>query len=134
MNKILLVLLFTVSYVFALTGEAVFEKYCMACHLESSNINEDQAILKAPPMNRVSERIKMKTSSKEEFLSFVDDYIQDPSAEKGLCRPRAYKRFGVMPPIGKAMSKDERQVISKWLYRHFKDPSSSVRSCANEDQ
>ncbi len=74
----------------------------------------------------------MNTSSKHEFIAYVKDYIQYPSEEKGFCRPKAYKRFGVMPPVGKSMTEDERHLIAVWLYRHFKVLSG--RNCANEDQ
>lgn len=132
MKNLLLILIIASPALFATTGKTVYEKYCISCHLEKSLVNEDQAKLKAPPMNRVSQRLKMNTSSKEEFIDFVKDYIQNPSREKGFCRPKAYARFGVMPPVGKAMTEDERQLIAVWLYRHFK--ASSGRNCANEDQ
>lgn len=132
MKNILLISLIISSSLFAATGKTVYEKYCISCHLEKSRVNEDKAKLKAPPLNRVSQRLKMNTSSKEEFIAYVKDYIQNPSREKGFCRPKAYERFGVMPPIGKTMAEDERQLIAVWLYRHFK--VSSGRNCANEDQ
>lgn len=132
MKKLLLVLLITSTALFATTGKTVYTKYCISCHLEKSAVDEDKATLKAPPMNRVSQRLKMNTSSKKEFIAYVKDYIQHPTQEKGFCRPKAYKRFGVMPPIGKAMTEDERQLIAVWLYRHFK--ASTGRNCANEDQ
>ena len=132
MKNSLLILLLAATTLFSATGKTVFEKYCVSCHLEKSLVEEDKATLKAPPMNRVSQRLKMNTSSRQEFISYVKDYIQDPSREKGFCRPKAYARFGVMPPIGKAMTKEERQLIAVWLYRHFK--VSSGRNCANEDQ
>lgn len=132
MKNVLLILLLTSATLFSATGKTVFEKYCISCHLEKSLVGEEKATLKAPPMNRVSQRLKLNTSSKIEFVSYVKDYIQNPSREKGFCRPKAYERFGVMPPIGKAMTEDEHQLIAVWLYRHFK--VSSGRSCANEDQ
>lgn len=132
MKKLLILVLFTSSILFAATGKSVYDQYCASCHLEKSKVDEDKATLKAPPMNRVSERLKMNTESKEEFIAYVKDYIQYPSQEKGLCRSKAYKRFGVMPPIGKAMSEEERQLAAVWLYRHFR--VSKGRNCANEDQ
>lgn len=132
MRKLLLVLLLSSTALLAASGKAVYQKHCMACHVQKSRVNEDKAILKAPPMNRVSERLKMNTASKEEFIAYVKDYIQFPSQAKGFCRPKAYKRFGVMPPIGMSMTEDERHLIAIWLYRHFK--VSSGRNCANQDQ
>ena len=132
MKSVLLILFVLSSTTFAATGKSVYEKYCVSCHLETSRVDEDKATLKAPPMNRVSQRLKMNTSSKEEFVAYVKDYIQNPSQEKGFCRPKAYRRFGVMPPIGKAMTEEERQLVAVWLYRHFRVPTG--RNCANEDQ
>jgi mono/diheme cytochrome c family protein len=132
MKKLLTLALLTSSVLFAATGKSIYTKYCASCHLEKSKVDEDKATLKAPPMNRVSQRLKMNTASKQEFIAYVKDYIQYPSQEKGFCRPKAYKRFGVMPPIGKAMSEEERQLVAVWLYRHFK--VSKGRNCANEDQ
>lgn len=134
MKKILLILLITSSALFAISGQSIFAKHCVSCHVQKSSIDEDKAELKAPPMIRVSQRLKMNTSSKKEFIAYVEDYIQNPSREKGFCRPKAYERFGVMPPIGKGMTKEERNSIAKWLYRHFRAPSASTRTCANEDK
>ena len=122
----------TSTALFSATGKTVFEKHCISCHLEKSKVDEDKATLKAPPMNRVSQRLKMNTSSRDEFIAFVKDYIQNPSREKGFCRQKAYNRFGVMPPVGKTMTQEERRLIAVWLYSHFK--ASSGRNCANEDQ
>lgn len=132
MKKFLIVLLVLSSGLLAQTGKTVYEKYCISCHVQKSRVSEDKATLKAPPMNRVSQRLKMNTSSKEEFIAYVKDYIQYPSKEKGFCREKAYKRFGVMPAVGKSMTAEERQLVAVWLYRHFK--ASSGRNCANEDQ
>ncbi len=31
----------------------------------------------------------------------------------------AYEIFGVMPPIGKSMSEEEKDAVARWLYRNF---------------
>jgi len=53
-------------------------------------------------------------------VRFVSDYITNPSREKGVCLPMAYKVFGVMPPIGRTLSEEEKEAVSLWLYRNFK--------------
>jgi hypothetical protein len=75
--------------------------------------------MKAPAMPMVSMRLKHMTGSKEEFVAFVKDYIQNPSQEKGYCMPMAYKRFGVMPPVGKGLSEEARELVAQWLYDNF---------------
>ncbi len=77
--------------------------------------------IKAPPMSEVSARVKKFYPSEREFVEFVKDYITDPSREKGVCMPMAYKLFGVMPPIGRTLSEEEKEAVAIWLYRNFKE-------------
>jgi len=103
---------------FALSGQEVYDNKCASCHQMKGMMDMSQ--MKAPPMNMVSMRIKKTQGSKENFLIFVKDYIVNPSQDKGVCMPMAYKRFGVMPPIGKGMSSQEINLVSLWLYENFK--------------
>ena len=148
MKKSLVSLLLVVSSLFALSGEEVYTQHCASCHtkdmmmdmggmmqwrekmkgatkeerqtMRQKMMNEMQkGDMKAPAMPMISMRIKHMTDTKEEFVNFVKDYIQNPSQEKGYCMPMAYKRFGVMPPIGKGMSEEERDLVSQWLYDNF---------------
>ena len=83
-----------------------------------------EAGVRAPAMKMIAMRIKkMKGDDRDTFVAFVKDYIQNPSPDKGVCMPMAYKNFGVMPPIGKGMSEEERLAVSEWLYDNFKDAS-----------
>jgi len=165
MLKILLSTFILVSVVYGFDGETVYKDKCMACHsmkgmmdmsqmqamrkkMQSATAQERQAMkkqmqkrmseseMKAPAMEMVSLRLKKMTASKEEFLNFVKDYIQNPSQDKGYCMPRAYKNFGVMPAIGKAMSEEEREVIALWLYTRFKgswDSSEDAAACTKNN-
>ena len=67
--------------------------------------------MRAPAMPMVSARLKSNLKTREEFIAFVEDYIANPSKEKGFC----------MPPIGKGMSKEDRAVVAAWLYDNYKD-------------
>ena len=149
MKKILLSLLFLASSLFALSGEDVYTQHCASCHkkdmmmdkgammqfrekMQSATKEERQTMrkemmqkmknsdMKAPPMPMVSKRLKMMLTTRDDFIAFVEDYIQNPSKEKGYCMPMAYKRFGTMPPIGKQLSKEERIAVASWLYDNFK--------------
>lgn len=148
MKKGLVSLLLTVSSLFAVSGEDVYIQHCASCHtkdmminmggmmqwrkkMQSASTEEKQKMrqkmmkemrnsdIKAPAMPMVSMRLKHMTSSKKEFIAFVKDYIQNPSKEKGYCMPMAYKRFGTMPPVGKELSEEERDLVAKWLYENF---------------
>ena len=148
MKKGLISLLFIASSLFAVSGEGVYTQHCASCHtkdmmmdknemmqmrqkMQDATKEEKQAMrqkmkkkmqdsdMKAPTMPMISMRLKHMTGSKEKFVAFVKDYIQNPSQDKGYCMPMAYKRFGVMPPVGKAMSEEEREVVAQWLYDSF---------------
>ena len=133
MKKILLILILTLSTLPAETGKEIFKKYCVSCHIKTDMSPRFKKMKrKAPPMNRVSQRLKIMTDSKEEFIAFAIDYIQNPSQKKGFCRPKAYKNFGTMPAIGKSMTKKEREIIVAWLYDNFNSADDKKRSCATE--
>ena len=149
MKKLFLGVLITMSVLYASNGEDIYKAKCAMCHankgmmskqemqnmrtkMQNATQEEKMAMrekmmqkmkkrdMKAPPMPMVSKRLKMKLSSRAEFITFVEDYIQNPSQEKGFCMPMAYKRFGTMPPIGKNLSKEERTTVAAWLYDNYK--------------
>ena len=100
------------------TGETIFNSKCVACH--TLKIPKDKSTMKAPPFGKVSAKIKHDLDdNKTAFVAFVEDYIQNPSEEKVKCMPMALKKFGLMPPIGKAMSEEERKTVATWLFDNF---------------
>ncbi len=98
---------------FGADGFEVYKRYCSSCHTLYP------PPLKAPPMSMVSFRVKTFYPKEEDFVRFVKDYIVDPSPEKGVCMPMTYRMFGVMPPVGKALSEEEREAVARWIYRNF---------------
>ena len=112
MKKIVAGLLMLSVFGFAKSGEDVYKQKCMACH----TIDKKTKTMKAPPLAMVSARVKMVKRDKANFIEFVKDYITNPDKNKGVCFPRAYKKFGVMPPIGKSMSDAEKTAVAKWMY------------------
>ena len=124
MKKMILSFLIVTSSLFALNGESVYTKHCAVCH----KMKKPKTGLLAPPMPSVSKRLQRDINSKEEFVAFVKDYIQNPAREKGHCSDKAFKHLGTMPPIGKSLSKEEIDTISLWLYENFKHPEK-LKSC-----
>lgn len=113
-------------------GYEVYKKHCSACHREYISHEEIRKIrervmkgerppLAAPPMNEVSARVKHFFPDELDFVEFVKDYITNPSREKGVCMPMAFKLFGVMPPIGKNLSEEEKEAVAYWLYHNYKE-------------
>lgn len=132
-TKIMLALLatFTMMHADELTGQTVFDSKCVACHFEQ--MPEKMSDLKAPPMSKISAKVKHAfDDNKTQFVAFIADYIQNPSEEKAKCMARAIKNFGVMPAIGKTMTEEERQVISKWMFENF-DEKWETKDCKSGD-
>jgi len=113
-------------------GYEVFKKHCQACHIEYATPEKMREIVRivrqggkppiaAPPMNEVSARVKYYFPEEDEFIDFVVDYITEPAREKGLCKPKAFELFGVMPPIGKNLSEEERKAVAYWMYHRYED-------------
>ena len=149
MKKIVLALILGLSALQASTGAEIYKAKCSMCHKEKGMMNKEQmqsmrakmqkaskeekmamreqmalkmkkSGMRAPAMPMVSKRLKMMLKTREDFIAFVADYIQNPSQEKGFCMPMAYKNFGTMPPIGKGLTKEERGAVAAWLYDNFK--------------
>ncbi len=113
-------------------GYEVFKRSCSTCHRETMTPQELAEVrdtvmkggkppIKAPPMSEVSARVKKFYPTEEEFVKFVKDYITNPSREKSVCLPRALKLFGVMPPVGRVLSDEEREAVARWLFHRFSD-------------
>jgi mono/diheme cytochrome c family protein len=105
--------LLVTSVAFSVNGFEVYKNYCASCH------SLYPPPLKAPPMSMVSYRVKTFYPKREDFVRFVKDYITEPSQEKGVCMPMAYRMFGVMPPVGKGMSEEEKEAVARWLFENF---------------
>ncbi|AAC07670.1 c-type cytochrome [Aquifex aeolicus] len=123
---------FAVDHNLLQKGYEVYKKHCSACHIERATPEQikkfrmmamrgEKLPIAAPPMNEVSARVKKFYPGELEFITFVKDYITNPSREKGVCMPMAFKLFGVMPPIGKALSEEEKEAVAYWLYHNYKE-------------
>lgn len=137
MKKILLVFVLALTSLYANSGQDIYKNSCAMCHAMQGMTGKssmDMSLMKAPPMPMVSQRLKMQLKTRDEFISFVDDYIQNPAKKKGFCMPMAYEKFGTMPPIGKTMSKEDRNIVSAWLYDNFKSTKMEMKACKSKSK
>ncbi len=124
---ILLFSTFTMLNAEALTGQKVFDAKCVACH--SEKMPEKMNDMKAPPISKVSAKLKHSfDNNKTKVIEFIVDYIQNPSKEKSKCMKPAIEKFGLMPAIGKAMTPEERQTVSTWMFDNF-DEKWETKDC-----
>jgi len=132
MKKLLIAPLLLGASLFAADGYSVYKENCMKCHVEMMNKTEilkhiDE--LSAPPMVEVSQRLKenIKTTDEEDdvdrhlFILFVKDYITHPNLEYSMCNSGAIEKFGVMPPLPKKLTDEEKQAVAEWLYDRYEN-------------
>lgn len=135
--KLLLVGLVATVALNAQTGTEIYNAKCAVCHQMKPMMDKAKMMamspqermsmkakmmktMKAPPLSKVSAKIKFELKNdKDAFVAFVKDYIVNPSADKSHCMPMALKKFGVMPAIGKGMSKEEVNTVALWLHDNF---------------
>ncbi len=148
MKSLLLLAMFAGASLFANSGEEVFKVKCAMCH-KVVDMKERQAkmqalppkerkeammkfvaTLKAPPINKVSARVKHFYPKKADFVAFVKEYITHPNPKKALCMPMALKKFGTMPPIGVSMSKEQKEAVAEWMYDNFHQKWTEMKACA----
>jgi len=86
--------------------------------------------LKAPPMVEVSHQLKDQIIIKSDdedvhrfvVVSFIKEYIKNPSVDYGMCNPGAVDHFGVMPSHAH-ISEPERNAVAEWIYDRYEDTS-----------
>ena len=127
--KSLLPLLFLGTSLFAVDGYDVYKNNCVACHVEMITKAETLKTfnkLKAPPMIEVSRQLKdtiiIKGDDEEVHrfvtISFIKEYIKNPSLEYFMCNAGAVDHFGVMPSQSH-LSDAERQAVGEWIYDRY---------------
>ena len=109
----LLLLVALLSVVFSQPGELIYKRYCSSCH------SLYPPPRKAPPLSMITYLIKREYPKKEDFVRFVVDYITDPSPSKGLLMPMAYRMWGVMPPIGRSLTEEQKRAVAIWMFENF---------------
>ncbi|MEA1954067.1 MAG: cytochrome c [Campylobacterota bacterium] len=126
-RNITCVTLLATSALLAQSGEALFGKYCTSCHTTVVGVNEsggkETPIYEAPYAGNVISTIKEETKTKEAFMAFIKDYINEPDKRKSLYGKKAIKDFGLMPSLKGAMSDSESTILAEYMYSDYgKEP------------
>ncbi len=104
--------------------EEFFTKNCASCHAEAIGIRievegEHTMMYEAPYIEKIVHTIKVETKTKEDFIAFIKDYINDPDKRKSLYSKRAIKEFGLMPSLGGALNDEESTQLAEYLYEKY---------------
>ena len=102
--------------IFANNGEELFKQKCTVCHTIGKP-NHDSEML-APPAQGVIFHLKEAFSSNKEIQNYINDFVLNPSKEKAICQ--SVKRFGVMPSLKGSITKEELELVSKWMVENLK--------------
>ena len=85
---------------------------CFVCHMEKPNqTKHDQMI--APPMLRIQEHYKPSYPNKEEFITAIKTWVNNPNEDK-IMMPGAARKFNIMPKL--AIADEDLQLIAETLY------------------
>ncbi|RLA76750.1 MAG: hypothetical protein DRG78_18475 [Epsilonproteobacteria bacterium] len=105
------------------TKTSLFKQNCASCHADAIGVDEDGGklvnIYEAPYVNDVVKKLKAETTSKEEFISFIKDYINMPSKRKSLYGKKAIKEFGLMPSLSGLLTDKESTELAIDLYENY---------------
>jgi hypothetical protein len=127
------------SFVFGLNllyssslGYDTFVLKCQQCHslsLDKKKIDKNKINLKAPPIAKISQRIKEMIIIKNEndyihrgvVIAFIKDYIINPNEDKSMCYDNAVSNFGLMPSFKNKITNKENEAVAVWIYDYFED-------------
>ncbi len=107
-----------------LDGKKLLEQKCMECHnidLPPKTFDDE----KAPPMMAVAFHVSSFIKTEDESqripkaISFVKDYVINPSQSKSFCDKESLKLYGVMPSQKGRVTQEELQAIVKYMFSHF---------------
>ena len=105
-------------------GKKLIKTKCASCH----NLDMPPKTSKdelAPPMMAVAFHVRSFVSPSNEServstaVTFVVDYVQNPSFEKSFCDKESLKRYGLMPSQKENVKSAEIKAIAKYMFKHF---------------
>ena len=83
--------------------------------------------LKAPPISVVMERLKKyivvkiddEDVQKAVVVAYMQDYVMEPSIDKGICHVNCYVQFGTMPSQKGKVPREDLKKIASWVYDQY---------------
>ena len=98
-------------------AQKLFDSKCGSCHIKTRPTDRSKMV--APPIMGVLRHVKMTYPTKEKAVSFIKDYVFNPSKDKAVCMPQRIAKFGLMPSQKGLVTKAEVEKIASWLYDNF---------------
>ncbi|HHC11115.1 MAG TPA: cytochrome c [Campylobacterales bacterium] len=98
-------------------GEILFTQKCASCH--SITRPKDMSTVVAPALMGVMHHLKISYPNKDKAVTFIKDYVINPTKEKAICMPKKIERFGLMPSQKGNVTEEELEVIANWMFDNF---------------
>ena len=92
-----------------ITARQNVETVCYVCHSPTASPED----IIAPPLEIPKRNYLAKTSTKEEFVQKMVQFILNPSAEQSIMHSDV-EQYGLMDPVG--FSKDDIRAIAEYIY------------------
>ena len=88
------------------SGESLIQTLCASCHTAAGQPRI------APPVFAVIKRVKQQYPDREDFISQIAQWVNEPTAEQALM-PCAIEKFGIMPKLN-YKEQDVRTIAAYW--------------------
>ena len=128
-------LIIMINIAWGATGEAIFQKNCMACHSLYipqtkllNNFEHDNKVLnlKAPTLNQLSFTLKSRIGDRKAdaesqlfaIENFIANYLEHPNKREGVIPRYINKFFGIMPSMKGLLDDDEIEAVSQYIFEY----------------
>ena len=101
------------------SAKVLFSKKCESCHMTTKPTPKQFKTIVAPAIMGVMNHVKKEFSTKQEAVSFIVDYVLNPTRKKSICMPNKLERFGLMPSQKDNITEEELQKVAQYLYDNF---------------
>ena len=111
--------------------EQLFAKKCAMCHNIDRPQNKIQRkLMVAPPIKMAMKGVVVTIDAmdgpfspkdlRDESITFIKDYLYNPTRDKTNCEDHVVNRFGVMPSLKGFIKTEELDLLVPWVYDNFK--------------
>ncbi len=113
------------------TAQEIFTKKCAMCHtIGKLNNKALKKKMVAPPIDVAMKGVVITIDAvdgpfndkelRAESISFLKDYLYEPTEEKTNCEDIVVKKFGRMPSLKGFILPQELDIVVPWVYDKFK--------------
>ena len=120
-NKVLVVTTLLISSSLTLfasspNAKELFTQKCMSCHPITRPADTSQMV--APPAKGLMFHMSQDIGSDDKILKHINSFVMNPTKEKAICR--SVRRFGLMPSQEGIITKEELNIVAKWMIANLK--------------